>query len=270
MFEGQNQNQIPGQPQGAASQVSGGVEDIFSATDGAVSAPQAVPGPQLTSVIPGPPTALASGKLKAALAPGAGIPAGQLPAAAGSGFPFKKMLIILLSSAALVGGAVVAFMVLQGRVNAPPAAPALGQPQDQGAQAPVTASDAAAPEVAPEVAPDAAEDSGQDTGGILRSFQQDSIDRALNPIPQDLASIDTDQDGLSDAQEFGHGTNPRLVDSDSDGLSDWEEIAIFGTEPLNRDSDADSYMDGEEVQNGYNPLGTGKLLNFEQASQETL
>ncbi len=195
------------------------------------------------------------------------MPSSQESAQKAPGFPFKKMLIILLASAVVIGGAAAAFVALAGRVNAPVAAPALGSPQDQGAPAPVTAPDAAAPSTAPEVAPDAPADSGQDTGGILRSFQQDSIDRALNPIPQDLASIDTDQDGLSDAQEFGHGTNPRLVDSDNDSLSDWEEIAIFGTDPLNHDSDLDSYLDGEEVQNGYNPLGSGKLLNFEQAAQ---
>lgn len=47
-------------------------------------------------------------------------------------------------------------------------------------------------------------------------------------------------------------------DSDYDGLKD-EMEEIYGTNPKNSDSDNDGYNDGEEVQNGYNPLGTGKL-----------
>ncbi len=99
----------------------------------------------------------------------------------------------------------------------------------------------------------------------LKDFQQGQIDKAIDPIPVDPSSKDTDQDGLSDAEELELGTNLRLVDSDSDGLSDWEEVSIFGTDPLNPDTDGDSYLDGEEVQNGYNPLGSGKLLNIEEA-----
>jgi len=262
MFEAENQNQNSLQPERPAPVQSGGVEDIFAATDAQGSAPQAALQPSL--VIPGPPTALASGKIRVTPTTNAGIPAGQM-ASAGSGFPFKKMLIIFLTSAVVIGGAVVAFIVLQNRATVAIPEPGLGAPQDTGVPA-APPSESASQNTAPS---NASASEAQDTGGILKNFQQDSIDRALNPIPQDPASIDTDQDGLSDAQEFGHGTNPRLVDSDSDGLSDWEEIAIFGTDPLNRDSDGDGYVDGEEVQNGYNPLGPGKLLDIEQTNQES-
>ncbi|MBI2050506.1 MAG: hypothetical protein HYT31_01735 [Parcubacteria group bacterium] len=268
MFEGQQQNQnltqsAPVQPAPAAP---GGVEDIFASTDEtSASALRAQSGAPSAPIIPGPPTALAGGKLKPLAESAAGIPAGQASSAAGAGFPFKKLSIIVFVSLGIIGLAAVAFAVLQGRANVAVPVPQPGAPEEAAAP---DASSASAVSGNAEDA-DRADGVGAppDTGGILRSFQQGSIDRALNPIPQDPASIDTDQDGLSDAQEFGNGTNPRLVDSDSDGLSDWEEIAIFGTDPLNRDSDADSYADGEEVQNGYNPLGQGKLLNVEQTNQ---
>lgn len=48
--------------------------------------------------------------------------------------------------------------------------------------------------------------------------------------------IDTDYDGLSDAQEYAYQTNPFKSDTDGDG-----------------------YKDGIEVKNGYDPLGPGRL-----------
>lgn len=49
-------------------------------------------------------------------------------------------------------------------------------------------------------------------------------------------NIDTDYDGLSDAQEYTYQTNPFKSDTDGDG-----------------------YKDGIEVKNGYDPLGPGRL-----------
>lgn len=49
---------------------------------------------------------------------------------------------------------------------------------------------------------------------------------------------DFDQDGLSDKEEKKYGTNYKIADTDGDGYSDWEEI-----------------------QNGFNPLGDGKMSN---------
>jgi len=51
------------------------------------------------------------------------------------------------------------------------------------------------------------------------------------------------------------------VDSDNDGLDDDLE-KLFGTDPANPDTDGDGYLDGEETENGYNPLGEGKLYNY--------
>ncbi len=51
------------------------------------------------------------------------------------------------------------------------------------------------------------------------------------------------------------------VDSDGDGISDADE-GFYGTDPNNPDSDGDGYTDGEEIESGNNPLGTGHLFQF--------
>ena len=73
---------------------------------------------------------------------------------------------------------------------------------------------------------------------------------------------DTDGDGLSDEEEVKYGTDYLKIDTDGDGLSDYEEIMIWKTDPLIADTDGDSYNDGVEVKNGFNPLGSGKLLEL--------
>lgn len=45
------------------------------------------------------------------------------------------------------------------------------------------------------------------------------------------------------------------VDSDADGLTDAQEL-LLGTDPLKTDSDGDGYADGEEVFSGYSPTST--------------
>lgn len=63
-----------------------------------------------------------------------------------------------------------------------------------------------------------------------------------NPLKQD-----SDEDGLSDRQEFVlHKTNPINADTDADGLKDNEELSRK-TDPLRADSDSDDLLDGDEV-----------------------
>lgn len=57
-----------------------------------------------------------------------------------------------------------------------------------------------------------------------------------NVAPNTNTSSDPDEDGLSNQEETTYGTNPNVADTDNDG-----------------------YLDGDEVENGYNPLGPGKL-----------
>jgi hypothetical protein len=70
---------------------------------------------------------------------------------------------------------------------------------------------------------------------------------------------DTDNDGLTDAEEKQLGTKVDKPDSDGDGLSDGDEVKVWHTDPLKVDTDGDKFQDGQEIMNGYNPLGSGKF-----------
>jgi len=78
--------------------------------------------------------------------------------------------------------------------------------------------------------------------------------------PEIVPVVDTDRDGLNDDEEKTLGTDPNNADTDNDGLFDREEVKVYLTDPLNPDTDNDSYLDGAEVKGGYDPKGTGKLL----------
>jgi len=52
---------------------------------------------------------------------------------------------------------------------------------------------------------------------------------------------------------------PKGVDSDADGLTNAEE-ALLGCVAENTDSDVDSFMDGYEVEHGYDPASKGTKL----------
>lgn len=77
--------------------------------------------------------------------------------------------------------------------------------------------------------------------------------------------VDSDGDGLSDAQEDVNlnrvvdagETDPRRADSDGDGLSDGAEIQIYRTNPLAADSDGDEFADGNEIAAGSDPNDAG-------------
>ncbi|MBU2575995.1 thrombospondin type 3 repeat-containing protein [Patescibacteria group bacterium] len=246
---------------GQQNQSQGKAEDIFASTDtGTTPVPASQPQAAQT---PQPQSALTSGKIKPALPQAGGVPSAQVSGARETGFPFKKFVIIFGVSFGIIAIAGALFVILNNKASesSMEPVPTLGQPQNE----PETDNTPDEDKIPSADEKDEAEEQEQDEGGVLDNFQQTQQDKALNPIADDLASKDTDQDGLSDAKEFNIGTNYRLVDSDNDGLSDWEEVSIFGTDPLDKDSDNDSYLDGEEVQNGYNPLGEGKLLNFEKA-----
>lgn len=69
-----------------------------------------------------------------------------------------------------------------------------------------------------------------------------------------VVATDSDGDGLSDADEATHGTDPDDPDTDQDGLADGAEVTTHGTDPLDPDTDDGGTTDGAEVTNGTNPV----------------
>jgi hypothetical protein len=66
-------------------------------------------------------------------------------------------------------------------------------------------------------------------------------------------SADTDNDGLTDLDEYRNGTNPIRRDTDGDGLEDGKEIDPFHTNPRRADTDGDGLPDGWEPAHNLNP-----------------
>ncbi len=77
----------------------------------------------------------------------------------------------------------------------------------------------------------------------------DADERAIGSNP---SNPDTDGDGILDGAERDAGTSPILADTDNDGVSDNAEAAA-GTDPTNADSDGDGASDGEELAFGSDP-----------------
>lgn len=88
-----------------------------------------------------------------------------------------------------------------------------------------------------------------------------NVNTNTNTVIEPVQPVDSDGDGLDDADEIKFGTNPNMADTDADGLNDQEEVIKYKTNPNNADSDGDGYKDGDEVKNGYNPSGEGKLID---------
>jgi hypothetical protein len=72
-------------------------------------------------------------------------------------------------------------------------------------------------------------------------------DCATEPVSDPLR-IDTDGDGLTDAEERALGTHPNLWDTDGDGISDYDEVkGTVKTNPLDADTDNDRLSDHAEM-----------------------
>ncbi len=91
---------------------------------------------------------------------------------------------------------------------------------------------------------------GETIARRLCGLDTDSTDdwiASSNRTPHVAADwVDSDGDGLSDAEEITGGTEYLLADTDGDGLTDWEE-QLVGTNPNDPDTDDDGVLDGVEV-----------------------
>jgi probable HAF family extracellular repeat protein len=95
-----------------------------------------------------------------------------------------------------------------------------------------------------------------ESGEIVgRMYSEEHGIRAFRMRPP--APVDSDDDGLSDAQELVLGTDPNDSDTDGDGLLDGTEVEMAAgsgcPSPLDADSDDDYLSDGEEVGLGTSP-----------------
>src|SRR3989344_5439177 len=70
---------------------------------------------------------------------------------------------------------------------------------------------------------------------------------SIPPPPPVQQPVDTDGDGLTDAQEATLGTNANAAATDGDGLPDGEEANTTRTDPLRAATDGDGLTDGDEV-----------------------
>lgn len=81
---------------------------------------------------------------------------------------------------------------------------------------------------------------------VARAYTSDGVESDLTFEISTSVTFDSDDDGISDAEELRLGTDPNRADTDGDGLNDQEELK-FGTNPLLSDSDADGISDAEEM-----------------------
>lgn len=94
---------------------------------------------------------------------------------------------------------------------------------------------------------------------IENAVADNVVSTTSNELPE--VGIDTDKDGLTDAEEQQLGTDINSTDSDADGLFDREEVKVYKTNVLSPDTDNDGMSDGDEVKIGRNPNGEGSLVS---------
>lgn len=173
------------------------------------------------------------------------------------GGSFKYLIIGIFTLLVVLGGGYAAYEFIL-------------KPQFQAVQAPTTETIVQEPQIVPETpavtAPTETVSTETTTTTEIPAIGEITTGTvAQNPelmTPTVIANtgLDSDGDGLTDAEEVQLTTDPLKADTDGDGLTDREEVKIYLTDPKNSDTDGDGYLDGAEVKAGYNPKGPGRLL----------
>jgi hypothetical protein len=88
---------------------------------------------------------------------------------------------------------------------------------------------------------------GESVDFVVDAGAADAYDDVALKVIVSSSTSDSDNDGLSDADEDTWGTDPNVADSDLDGLDDGPEVYTYLTDPTDPDTDADGLEDGEEV-----------------------
>ncbi len=100
------------------------------------------------------------------------------------------------------------------------------------------------------------------TGGLsIESDEGDgtvAVELTLKNFNDEVPAITAPEGAKPISEALGEFEPGGGSDTDQDGLSDAEESA-YGTDPERPDSDGDGHRDGDEVDKGYDPLGPGRL-----------
>ena len=106
-----------------------------------------------------------------------------------------------------------------------------------------------------------------DGDGIIDGTEISGGSDPLNPCDPDDSSadcqIDTDSDGLSDAQENTICSSPTIADTDGDGINDGAEVANGSNpcDPCSPDNSSPDCTVGIHIPNAFSPNGTGNPEN---------
>ncbi|MDF1521271.1 MAG: hypothetical protein P1P87_00445 [Trueperaceae bacterium] len=93
---------------------------------------------------------------------------------------------------------------------------------------------------------DGLSDDVEQRGWTVRVTRLDGTVEARE-VTSDPFTVDTDGDGMTDAEERQYGIDPRNPDTDGDAVTDFDELNAYYSEPALEDTDGDGLSDGLEV-----------------------
>ncbi|WP_395345145.1 hypothetical protein PN836_009795 [Ningiella sp. W23] len=114
--------------------------------------------------------------------------------------------------------------------------------------------------------------SSTDLSVTLENITETSLDVSVRACNESICSstrsrtismsLDSDGDGLFDAEERQIGSDPFIMDTDGDGLSDFDEVRTHRTSALDADTDRDGIDDALEIEAGRDPLANDGCIGY--------